>query len=155
MIEKWKSLGWRLVGNNPRKLGDPRRVIYFSVIVVLFGNLGTWIALGQYLLGERSATGAVVLGNFATYFIAIAFTASADHTLRGEKDRTVSFIYYSAALVSATAGSCVLAVNNNIFIGICTFVGALVALLLWLCVSTSNPDHDDSDAIDALGGRIP
>lgn len=154
MIDKWKSLGLRIVGNDIRKIFDPRRLIYFAIFVLGLGNLGTFIPLCQYLRGVQGISGRDVAGNFATYLIAIAFTALADWTLRRDRDGTVSLVYLGMALASTVAGVWMLIDHSKGAMILCGLIGGTLALLLWVCVSVSNPEHDDTQPIAALGGSI-
>lgn len=155
MRDQLKDLCSRLVNKNARKLFDPRRLIYFFAFVLVLGNLGTLISFFQYLNSSPGMDGRTVARNFATYTIAIAITAFADYCLRKEKDNTVLLAFLVFAMFSAGAGCIILTVDTKWIIVLSCIVSGLLALALWLLISTSNPDHDDSTAISTLGGQIP
>ena len=96
-----------------------------------------------------------VAGNFSTYLIAIAFTALADWTLRRDRDGTVSLVYLGMALVATVSGVWMLVDSSKLAVVLCGLVGGALALLLWLSVSVSNPEHDDTQPLATLGGTIP
>jgi hypothetical protein len=132
--------------------------VYFFACILIAGNLGTLITLGQFLWGG-TATYLAVLKSLATYTIAIAATSFADRLVQQadsqEKNRTELLRYFLLGLISVGAGVIVLYCDTVPVINYAIIASAASAALLWFIVNIDHPNLVKDDAFDALGGGNP
>lgn len=137
-----------------------RLFIYYLVLIVVFGNLGTLISLAQHLFGNPQTVKLHdVLRNFATYTIAIAVTSLADYILKvanGRYDaRSIFLVLFGIAGTAALSGLFVLWSDALPYVQKAMFVSAILASWLWFIAKGDDPALVTSDAYDALGGENP
>ena len=136
-----------------------RLFLYFLIFVAVFGNIGTLICFGQYLYGCTGITLVTVLRNFATYTIAIAVTAFADHLVKqtenDEDRRTNLLVLFGLVLCSVGTGALVLIIDKPPYINPAISVSAVVAAIIWFAVNGDHPNLVSADAYSTLGKENP
>ena len=136
-----------------------RLFLYFLIFVAVFGNIGTLICFGQYLYGCAGITMVTVLRNFATYTIAIAVTAFADHLVKETENnddrRTNLLVLFGLVLCSVGAGAVVLIIDKSQYLNPSITVSAVVAAIIWFAVNGDHPNLVRADAYSALGKENP
>jgi len=137
-----------------------RLFIYYVILIVVFGNVGTLFSLAQHLFDSHQTVRLLdVLRNFATYTIAIAVTSFADYMLKvanGRYDaRSTLLVLFGLAGTAALAGLFVLWSDALASVQKAMFISAILASWLWFIAKGDDPALVTTDAFDALGGKDP
>jgi len=155
-MSQWLTFLSRFFRFPVRLITQPRLLIYFLLVIVLFGGLGTWISFGQWRADKARFDLLNVYHNFATYIIAIAVTAFADYlmTKRENENRTLTLALFGLALISALAAVVVLVVDTMDTVKTCATMGAASAALLWLIINDENENLTEGNPLSAIGGTV-
>lgn len=159
-MSKEISISTGLFGCFAKPRHRKRLFIYYLVLIVVLGNLGTLISLAQHLFGKPQTVQLLdVLRNFATYTIAIAVTSLADYVLKvanGRYDaRSIFLVLFGIAGIAALSGLFVLWSNALPDVQKAMWVSAIFASWLWFIAKGDDPALVADDAYDALGGVDP
>lgn len=133
-----------------------RFAVYFTVIILGIGGLGVWISFFQLRLQVTGVTSTVVLGNLATFVIALTVTAFADYLVtKSEGDeRTKDLILFSLTMLAAASGVCIFIVGVPRVQEICAWTGGLLAVLVWVVVNAHNRNLVEEKPVGILGGEV-
>lgn len=136
-----------------------RLFLYFLILIIVAGNLGTLIALAQWFWSKEGVTGIDVVRCLVTYAIAIAAISFADcflhHDEEQDDNRTALLILFGILIGAVGSAVIVLFVDSPVPIRNWTIATCLLTGTLWFAANVHNPKLVQPDAYDALGGENP
>ena len=136
-----------------------RLLLYFLILIMVVGNLGTIIGLAQWFWSKKGVTPIDVVRCLVTYAIAIAATSFADCFLHRDEEqednRTYLLIFFGILVGAVGSAVVVLFIDSPTAIRNWTIATCVLSAVLWFAANAQNPNLVRPDAYDALGGENP
>lgn len=155
----WKSLCFEVGGRFFGPFRHPIFFLYFVAFVIVIGSLGAW---WPYLGVRRvpdpstppvSADDWALIGNLATYFIALAAATFADAHLKvGDGSKQFRFLLLVLFVVTCILGIGSLVTSSFRVAVNAVWVGSVVSLIAWWMANATNPSLRDDPPADAPTG---
>lgn len=155
-MNEWLSFLYRIVRFPARTIKNGPLLLYFIFIICMFGALGAWIPAAQIWFGDTKMTWVSVHRSLATYVIGIAITSFADCVAcdREKENKTFQLFLLGLMFIGVAAAIIVLLVETEQTIVKYSYLGTLIAAILWLMVHDADPNLTKEDALSALGGKV-